>query len=455
MTRRHWCCLALAVLTPLSLWGQQSAASEAARTPANRPATTTSINDSAGFNAPSPEGLIGARNLLSWGTNFSTGYDDNIAQTNANRMADTAYVISPHLAIRREEGRLAMGLSYRPTLLVYQHQAGYNEQDHDLDFDANFRATDRLRFGLRTNVLYRSGLLDSLSGTAPVSGPVSPGLLNDTIVTPFANQFENNSRADVRYQIGPRAAFEVFTTYMLRSFSQSTASSVPLFETEGGSAGLTYLYQTGPRSTLGLTYLYEMFHAGAATRVGLDVASISWTLAVTPRLKVNVFGGPVHSGVQGSALLALGPSLTLPLPFSHRDWHWAAGGAVTFQTAKNSLRLSASRQVTDGGGLIDAVTNDVVEESFERHLARRWSIEWSAGWQRNTALEAALDPGEAQGEYGRILILHAISSLLTAGAGYQFERQRVGGSIPLGANFDRNFVYFTLVYRFKNIPLGR
>lgn len=455
MTRKIWCWLAIAIFAPLSLSAQQNAASGAKRSPANPSVKASSIYGQGGFDVPSPEGLVGARNLFSWGANFTTGYDDNVAQTNVNRLADTGFLISPRLAISREDGRLGLSLSYKPTLLVYRHQDAYNEQDHDVSFGANFRATDRLRFGLQTNLLYRSGILDSLSGTTQGFRPQAPGLLNNTIVTPFANQFENNSRAAIRYEVGPRTAFEVFTTYMLRSFSQSAVSSVPLYETEGESAGLSYLYRTGPRTTVGIDYLYETFHTGAGTRVGLDVASIAWELALTPHIQVDVFGGPVHSAVRGRLLLPVGPSVTLPLPFNRSDWHWAAGGGIKFQAGKNLFRLSGSRQVTDGGGLLDAVTNDVVQESFQRHMARRWTIRWSAGWQRNTALEAALQPGRTEGEYGGIVILHAVSAVLTVGAGYQYQRQRVSGSVPLGVNFDRNFAYFTLVYRFKDIPLGR
>ena len=454
MTARNLCRLALLVFVPLALWGQTTAPT--GKTPAqNNPSLETVPHASAGgFDAPSPGGLVGARNLISLGTDLSSTYYNNVSQTNENRLADAGFVISPRFAFSREEGPWAMALRYRPTLLVYRHLTSYNEQDHDLDFDANYRATDRLSLGAQTRVLYRSSLLDSLYG-APAFESGAPGLLNNTIITPFANEFENDSRADIRYQVSQRASVGIFTTYMLRTFDKTSASSVPLFETEGKSAGLRYLYETGQRSTLLLTSLYETFHTGDGTHLGLSIASIGWDLALTAHLRAKIYAGPVYSRMQGSVLVPFDPAVTLSFPIGRSDWHWAAGGGFTFARARDTFRLSGSRQVTDGGGLLDAVTCDAVQVSFERNVGRGWTAQWSAGWQQNTALAAATEPGQLEGEYGRASFLRRISPVLTIGGGYQYQGQRASGTVPLGASFDRDFVYFTLAYRFKNIPLGR
>jgi hypothetical protein len=101
------------------------------------------------------------------------------------------------------------------------------------------------------------------------------------------------------------------------------------------------------------------------------------------------------------------------------------------------------------------VTSDTAQASLERHVTRAWTLEWAAGWERNASLPSSLLQGELDGEYGRILLRHPVSETVSAAMGYQFERQRGNGPVPLGADFDRNFVYVTLTYRFKNIPLGR
>lgn len=455
MTRKMWRSLALLVLIPLPLLGQNSAESFAAGGQPNPPATTVSIHGTGTFPDPSPEGLVGSRDLLSFGTDFSAGYDDNVRQNNESRFADTSFAISPMLDFHHQDGRLAMAMSYRPTLFFYQNQAAYNEQDHDFDLDGTYRLTNRLALRVQTDLLDRRGLLEPVSGAATRQLTTSLGLLNDSITAPFANQLEDNSRTDISYALSPRASVGIFATYMLRSFGKSPADSVTPFSTQGESEGFRYVSRATPRTTLGLTYLHEDFHTGGTMRVGLDTALIDWSLAVSHRLKISASAGPEHSIQDGAVLVPLGPLAALSLPLNQGNWHWAATAAFGFETAQTSLQMDGSRQVTDGGGLLEAVTSDAVGERFERRLCRFWSIRISARWQRNVNLAGPGQPGQLEGEYGRVVVLHPISETLAAGVGYQLERQRATGMVPLGASFDRNYAYFTLSYRISNFPLGR
>jgi hypothetical protein len=455
MTRRIWRRLGFLVLLPLPLLGQQASQSARARAQINPPSTAASLYGAGGFELPSPEGLVGSRDLLSFGTNVATGYDDNVRQNNEGRLAGTSFAISPWLAVNHQDGRLATRVSYKPTLFLYRHHSTYNEQDHNLDVDATYHFTSRLELRVQSNLLDRRGVLESPSIATPDELAASPGLLNNSITTPFANQFEDNSRADISYALTPRSAVGVFATYMVRSFGKSTASSPSPFSTKGESEGLRYVYRTSPRTTLGLSYLHETFLAGEAMRVGLNAALLDWTFAVTRHLEIVASAGPVHSRLRGSLLVPLGPVFALSLPIRQSDWHWAASAGARFETAESNLQVNGSRQVTDGGGLLEAVTSDAIGESFERRISRLWSVQFSTGWQRNLDLASAGQPGQLEGEYGRIVILRAISESLKAGVGYQFQRQQADGVIPLGASFDRNYVYFEISYRIQNFPLGR
>jgi hypothetical protein len=455
MTQGKWCWLLLFLLAPLGAWGQQTAAQEGGTAAANAPAATVNGDGSGGQAHRSVTGAGFVRNFLSLGADLSTRYDDNVRQTNSARVADTGFLVAPHIAFRREGGRVGLALRYQPTLLFYRHQAAYDEQDHDLGFDGRLRATPQLRFRLRTDDVYRNGLLQSLSApaTLPASGP--SGGLNQTIYTPFAREFQNDSRADMTYELSRRAEFGVFTTYLLRSFGQPAQPHVTLLETEGRSAGARYTYRTSPRTTLGIVYVHEELHIGPRTRLGLDAPSASLTFTVAPNAALNVYGGPVYTRLGDTILVPFAPLVTLAFPNDRNDWRWAAGGGLTFHSGRNVFRAGASHEVSDGGGLLDAVTSDVGQASLERRVAHAWTVEWAAGWERNASLPSALVPGSLAGEYGRIVIRHPVSQTVSAALGYQFQRQRESGPAPIGANFDRNFLYFTLTYRFKNIPLGR
>lgn len=458
MTRQTWIWLVIFLL-PLTARGQQAGATGATTATASAPAAgAADLYGSGAENAPSLTDAGFIHNFLFFGAELSSRYDDNVRQTNGGRVADTGFAVSPEIAFRRGGGRMQLALRYRPTLLFYRHETAYNEEDHDFAFDGGFRATPRLNLRLRTDLVARSGLLQSVSGSPVLDRLGPPAHLNDSVVTPVADEFEDNSRADVTYALSPRAEAGVFTTYMLRSFGRPAhpaSSAAPLNGTEGRSAGARYIYRASPRTTLGLVYVHEELHIGSRTRLGLDAPSAGLTLALSPRLTVNVYGGPVRTRLRDTLLVPYGPGITLAFPQNRSDWRWAAGGGVTLRAGRTAFRASVAHAVSDGGGLLDAVTSDRGEASLDRRLARGWTLESSAGWVRNASLPSSLLQGELDGEYGRILLWHPVSETVSAAMGYQFQRQRGNGLAPLGADFDRNFIYVTLTYRFKNIPLGR
>lgn len=447
--------LALLLLAPLALRAQAPSAASTPAEPAP-PAASAALSVVTGETGLASAGIAGPateRNLLTFGADFSAGYDDNIAQTNANRLADSGMTISPRLALNREDGRLGIELDYRPTFRVYRHHSAFNEQDQALNAGVSYTATNRLLLHAQTNVLRRSGLLGSLSASTPAEpGPV--GTLNQTVVTPFAHQFEDDSRTDILYAAGHRATLGIFATYMLRSFAESEAASVPLLKTEGASGGLEYTYRAAARATIELTYLYEVFHTGPGTHLSLNSASAALALALTPQLTAYLFAGPAYAQNRNVLNLALGSQGTLVLPFKHSNWQGTAGGRLTWAAARQRLLLTGSRQLADGGGLFGAVTSEFIDARFERQWRRGWNWQIAAGWDRNAELGTAEQPARLGGAYGRFAVLHPVSESLSAGVGYQYQRQHASGSLPLGASFDRNFVYFTLQYRFREIRLG-
>ena len=310
MTRNTWRWLLVFVLVPLAAWGQQAGAPGAGTAAAKENAPVAAAESTYGSGVEEQPSLADTgfvHNFLFFGADLSSRYDDNVRQTNSGRVADTGFVVSPEIAFRREGGRVRLALRYRPTMLFYRHQTAYNEQDHDLGFDGSLRATRQLSFRLRTNVLDRSGLLESFPGPAvlPALGP--PAHLNDTIVTPFANQFEDNSRADMTYELGPRAEFGVFATYMLRSFGQPARSAVALSGTEGRSAGARYIYRTSPRTTPGLVYLHEELHIDPRTRTPLAPPSPRLASPLLPPPAVDGTGRPDATRPRTTPRHTLGP----------------------------------------------------------------------------------------------------------------------------------------------------
>jgi hypothetical protein len=446
-------------LAPLGARAQQaSSATSGSPGTAATPSAAASAAIPYGSGSPSLPDLTGggfSRSFFFFGADFSTRYDDNVRQSNADRIADVGYVVSPLVAFRREGSRLGLALRYRPTLLVYRRESAYNEQDQDFSLDASYRASARLRLRLRDHLLRRSGFLQSFAGPETVAPLGPPATLNETIVTPFVGEFQDDSRLDADWRLGPRTEAGVFVTYLLRTFGAPQAGSVPLLETEGKSAGARFDWRIAPDATLGLVNVYEDLYMGPRTQLSLEAPSAGLSVELSPTVAFDAFAGPVYARLRDTVLVPVTSLVTLALPIARGDWRWAAGGGIQVRRKRISLRLDGSSQVTDGGGLLDAVTSDAARMSLTRQLARRWRIEWAAGWQSNSTLAGEFASGRIAGEDGRVVIFHPISQTVEVGFGYEYERQRATGAVPLGVSFDRNFAYFTVNYRFKNLPLGR
>lgn len=450
MSRKRWGWIWLLFLAPVGVWGQ-------AKGPVSPPAVQSAPLTYGTGQAPqiSLPGLIPEHNVFLLGTDFTTSFNDNVRQTANGRVSAAGFLFSPLLEFDRNGGRLNVALSYRPSFLVYRHQSAYNEQDQSLQFDSRYRATERLTFQARTGDSYRMGLLPGLAATTGTPGLTGPGHLNDSLIEPIANQFENNSRVDMSYQTGQKSTVDVFATYMRRTFGQSPASQENLLNTEGKSAGVQYTRQLGPNLSLGLLYVQENLHFGPNTRLSVGNPAVSLGLRLSPHFSFYGFAGPEYTDLHDVLKMAYGPHITFLFPVARTEWNWAAGGGVSMQAGRTGVEATFSHRVTDGGGFLGAVTNSAAGLSINRRLPGRWNVDWSGGWERTRALPTATLQGRLDGEYGSIVVRHAFMESLTIGVGYQYQRQIGAGAIPLGTIFHRNLVYLSFHYRIRSVPIGR
>jgi hypothetical protein len=478
MNAGKWLWLAFVLSLSGSAWGQATAQTSAAATPSVATSTSAAASSlaagsgteqpSAGTDPiatipydsgeqvqtePSPAGP--RQNFLWFGTDFTTSYDDNIWGTGSKRIADVGYLIAPEIALSRKGTQFGLTLDYRPSLLYYQHQSNYNQQNQNLDFDADYRVGERVTFRLRTGFAHYSGSLEPLPESSVVAGIVGPGQLNQTILTPYNEQNADNSRLDISYRIDARSSIGVFGTYAVHEYSQPPGQLGRSLNSEGETGGVQYVRLLSLRTSVGVVYAYEDLHVGPSLRIGLHTPTATFSTQVSRRMRFDAFGGPVYTQMRDTVLIPYAPQVNLAFPVSRDDWHWAAGGDVTFQWSGTALQLDASQQVLDGGGLFTAVTNTTVGASVDRQIARRWRLGWSAGWQRNVALPTDALSGSYEGAYGRAEIVHTLSENVTAAIGYSYQEQRGSGLVPLGSTFDRNFAYITLSYRFRGAPVGR
>src|SRR5262249_32458224 len=141
-------------------------------------------------------------------------------------------------------------------------------------------------------------------------------------------------------------------------------------------------------TTLGVLYLYQNFDfernqrvIGAQSRTVIHsmTASFAWQLA--PSVALSVFGGPQYIPseeyfIQSPALPGGGATVVVN-PLFRTQWNEAAGGTLTKQAEKAAFNLMVQRSVTNGGGLLTAVTSSSIGIGARRKLQRGWDASFN------------------------------------------------------------------------------
>ena len=394
------------------------------------------------------------RNILVFGLQMGSSYDDNILGNNQQRVGDVDFLFGPSLNVRREGQRLNLAVSYQPHFRIYRRASELNVVDQMLGFDAAYRASSRLSFRARTSAFYTTGIFQPSLNEEFLPGLGSPSSLNVTVFTATARQLTWSSRIDASYQASARDSIGLFVGQLTLNFRQQMSSTGSLQNTDQKDAGLVYKHRLGPHTTLGIVYQYQDISFGSDSRALVHSAFFSYAQQVSPNLTLSIFGGPQYSHLHEVIAIPLGPSM-LQIPVFLATWTWALGGTLTKQLDKTAFQLTAQHQVSDGGGLLGAVVSSSVGGSVRRRLPGRWDAIWNAAYADNRSLDSTSSRGAYQSLPAGVGLERPLTEKLSVRVGYAFIHQRGTGQSQRFGNFDRDLWSVQFSYRFHEIALGR
>jgi hypothetical protein len=133
----------------------------------------------------------------------------------------------------------------------------------------------------------------------------------------------------------------------------------------------------------------------------------------------------------------------------------AGGASVSLRAEKTLLRFSAQRIVSDGGGLLTAVTNTSEAVELRRRLTRYWDIVLTGVNARSLSLPGAFGRGHVDAQSFGVALERPIRENLTVHGEFNFLRQRTNQIVPFEANMNRNRVMIGLFYRMGAYKLGQ
>jgi hypothetical protein len=293
-----------------------------------------------------------------------------------------------------------------------------------------------------------------------VPGLGSPTALNGTIYTPFSPERNNNARLDLIYRGSSRTSVSFFGGYSQLKFIGEPATTAPLLDTSGYTAGMQYTYRLSSHATLGLLYTFQVYQYQDAMQVGSSprtavhsgIVSLAWK--ATPGLSLQVFGGPQY--LPAHQIVSDEPTGSVPATTNAPGlWSWTAGGSVSKSTEKTTFQLAAGRAVTDGGGLLTTITSKYATLAVNRRLIRRWTAGCTVTGSQGNTLDYGFGTGKINSLSGTAGLEHAFRQSFTTRLSYTYTRQYSTGSVPFGSNLNHGIVSLTISYQLPKVPLGR
>ena len=391
-------------------------------------------------------------NILSGSIQLGSGYDDNALVTPSDHISNVSVLVLPRIEIRQNRERWSLDLSYSPGITINQNLGEQNQFAHSLGFSTNYRFSPHVNLQLRDNFAKTNNLFAGLFGNTAGPGPLQQS--NSSVITPLADSTSNNSGLGLTYQFSASSLVGVSGNYYFVNYGSvaGTPGTSGFIDSRSASAASFYAHRFSNRHWLGATYNFQqlMFNPGGHTTIHRILGFYS--LTVGPHMTLSLWAGPQYSPSFVSNVLLPQPSAgTLALP---SQWSPAAGAMFDWQGSHTSLHAGYSKQISDGGGLAEAVTMQGVDAEIRRRLATGWTASVRGAYTRNDPLHSLSASAPLRSFQGNVGIEHRITDNLGVSVLYGRQQQRYEYALLPSATANQNRVWFSLSYAFAR-PLGR
>ena len=391
-------------------------------------------------------------NILSGSIQVGGGYNDNALVTPNDHIGNLSTVIVPRIEIRQNRERWSLDFAYSPGITINQNLGEQNQFAHSLSFTTNYRLSPHVSLQLRDNFAKTNNLFSGLFGSTAGPGPLQQS--NSSVITPLADSTSNNTGLGLTYQFSASSLIGVSGNYYFVNYGSmaNTPGAGGFIDSRSASAATFYAHRFSNRHWLGATYNFQqlMFDPGGRTTIHRILAFYSLTLG--SHITLSLWAGPQYStSFIGNVLVPLPSTGTLALP---SQWSPAGGAMFEWQGSHTSLHAGYSQQISDGGGLAEAVTMQQGDAEIRRRLAARWTARVGGAYARNNPLHTLSATAPLQSFQANAGIEYRITDNLGANILYGRQQQRHEYALLPSATANQNRVWFSLSYVFAR-PLGR
>jgi hypothetical protein len=401
------------------------------------------------------------RNYLRGGVSVGAAYDDNVLAQPVNPVGSATYSVLPYLSLDQARSRMFWALQYSGGFIVNQRFSAYNQGSHDVGIDLRYRVSPHVNFHVRDHYTLSTSFFDQLQtgpGTpsSPGAGPIQQP--NQSIVTPLAKTARDLGTAEMTWQFSAGDMVGGSTTFYDSRYKDVPQNVTSLVNTQSEEGDAFYTHRLTPRNWTGIAYTFQRLTFNPATETA-DTHSILLfhTFYLQPRMALSLFAGPEYSTLDSQTIST---KVTLPLvsvtadPTTTHHWYGAGGVGFTWQGRRNSAQLTAVRKVSDGGGILSAVTYTGGNAGLRRQLTPSTAVELGVIYSQNRALGTAAGNENLTAASGSLTLEQRLGRSFAATLGYARDYLKASSGAVLPGQVNHNRGWITLSYHFDR-PLGR
>jgi hypothetical protein len=442
--------LLLALLAGVPGWSQATGTGEQPDTPvANGGMMTPPPVSGQAF--PVVTGAEVRNNYLSLGVTGGVAYDDNVeAGYSPTPESDMIYSIWPTITMDKSTLRVREVFNYSPGFSFYQPTSIFNESDQNASMNLQYLFTQHASISLQDAFVRSSSLFNQPFG-AGLGDVTGGGPIQATgAIAAFADRISNAANAQFSDQSGDNGLFGVSAQYGQLDYPDAS-QVVGLYNSTSWNGTAFVSQRINATQFLGGQAQHARivsFLKGTDNAVQRDNLFGFYTIYLrntrTSTLSLSFTGGPEHYTISQA-----------PEPLVEA---WVPSGTVALGWQAHLLSVSGSytHEVTAGGGLPGAYTEDTAHAVFRRELTPTWFLNLSGLYSRNKNLTPTYLFAEPGGHTAGATVSgeHALTRNLKFLVGYDWMDQNYSGVGALQQLPKSNREYGSISYQFTR-PIGR
>src|SRR5450631_513764 len=406
-------------------------------------------------------------NYLEGGVNVSTTYDSNLLSQSSSSSSSTqpvggfTYSINPRVGLRIVRRRLSWGMNYAFGYVIDQKYSAYDEASHNASFNLKYRLSPHSTLSLTDNFSRIPQLVNQLPdnmtpiGAGPIQAP-NPAVIVDSL----ALVQNNTGTAQITYQYSATDVVGASATSNIIHYDQPAgATSTGLLNSQSYEADGFYNRRFSRRNWGGVTYSFQRSSLSPGSETfDTESALLLYTLYLRPSVQLSIFAGPEYSSLSTEIIttVATPPTVSVTaVPSTDKRWSASTGGTFSWQGLRTSANVTASRKISDGGGLGGAVELLSASAGVRRKITHLADLEFDAVYGDSNALDkAASNFTRIHSPTDRVTREQHITRNIVASLGYAREYQKEEMQSAPALDINHSSAWFTIGYELSK-ALGR